>query len=103
MGRPGYDQFLSEIGALMPKTAGIRRLGSAALDLAWVASGRVDGFWERALSPWDMAAGVLLVREAGGRVTGIGGKDDMLETGAIVAGNEPIHGALLTTLKAARG
>jgi myo-inositol-1(or 4)-monophosphatase len=98
MGRDGHDQFLGEMGGLMAKTAGIRRCGSAALDLAWVASGRFDGFWERGLSPWDMAAGIVIVREAGGRVTGISGNDDMLDSGAIVAGNEPIHAALLADL-----
>jgi myo-inositol-1(or 4)-monophosphatase len=93
-------RFVGEFDALMGKTSGVRRCGSAAMDLAWVASGRFDGFWERGLSPWDIAAGVLLVREAGGRVTGTGGKDDMLETGNIVAGNETIHGALLASLGA---
>ena len=102
MGKEGHDQFLGEMGDLMTKTAGIRRCGSAALDLAWVASGRFDGFWERGLSPWDMAAGIVLVREAGGRATGISGNDDMLESGAIVAGNETVHAALLDRLGKAR-
>jgi myo-inositol-1(or 4)-monophosphatase len=102
MGKDGHDQFLGEMGGLMTKTAGIRRCGSAALDLAWVASGRFDGFWERGLSPWDMAAGIVIVREAGGRVTGTSGNDDMLDSGAIVAGNEPIHAALLAELGKAK-
>ena len=75
----------------MPEVAGIRRFGAAALDLAWVAAGRFDGFWERGLSPWDMAAGILLIREAGGYVTDLDGGEAMLETGDIVAGNEAIH------------
>jgi myo-inositol-1(or 4)-monophosphatase len=102
IGREGHSQFLAELRALMAKTAGVRRMGSAATDLAWVASGRLDGFWERSLSPWDIAAGLLLVREAGGRVTGISGNDDMMDTGAIVAGNEAIHGMLLRELAAAK-
>jgi myo-inositol-1(or 4)-monophosphatase len=85
----------------MPKVAGIRRFGSAATDLAWVASGRVDGYWDNGLSAWDIAAGVLIVEEAGGLVSGASGNDDMLASGAIVAGNEAIHAALLTSLKAA--
>ena len=102
MGKDGHGQFLAEMGTMMGATAGIRRCGSAALDLAWVASGRFDGFWERGLQPWDMAAGIVIVREAGGRVTGAGGKDDMLTTGAVVAGNETIHAALLDGLAASR-
>ncbi|MFP5469138.1 MAG: inositol monophosphatase family protein, partial [Alphaproteobacteria bacterium] len=66
--RPGHDRFLQEMAALMPEVAGIRRLGSAALDLAFVAAGKFDGFWESHLKPWDIAAGILLVREAGGFV-----------------------------------
>ncbi len=102
MGKEGHDQFVAEMGDLMARTAGIRRCGAAALDLAWVASGRFDGFWERGLSPWDMAAGIVLVREAGGRATGITGNDDMLDSGAIVAGNEVVHAALLDRLGKAR-
>ena len=74
---------------MTPVCAGIRRYGSAALDLAWVAAGRFDGFWERDLKPWDIAAGVVLVREAGGMVAEIDG-GDMLQTGSIMAGNEDI-------------
>jgi myo-inositol-1(or 4)-monophosphatase len=86
------------------KVAGLRRFGSAALDLAWIAAGRLDGYWERDLSPWDMAAGELLVREAGGFVTDLDGNDAMLSKGHILAGNETIHRELLRLLKqAARG
>jgi myo-inositol-1(or 4)-monophosphatase len=102
VGREGHNQFLAELRVMMAKTAGVRRLGSAATDLAWVASGRLDAFWERNLSPWDMAAGMLLIREAGGRATGIAGKDDAMETGHIAAGNETIHAALLRELAAAK-
>jgi myo-inositol-1(or 4)-monophosphatase len=82
----------------MPEVAGIRRFGAAALDLAWVAAGRFDGFWERGLSPWDMAAGLLLLREAGGFATDLDGGDGILDSGHIVAGNEAIHRQLLALL-----
>lgn len=85
--------FARTLGALMPQTAGIRRFGAAALDLAWVAAGRYDGFWELGLQPWDMAAGMLLVREAGGFATDAGDGDPR-ETRAIVAANSHLHAAL---------
>jgi myo-inositol-1(or 4)-monophosphatase len=86
------------------KVAGLRRFGAAALDLAWTAAGRLDGFWERNLSPWDMAAGTLMVREAGGFVTDLDGQDAMFSKGDILAGNESIHAELLRLLKkAAKG
>ena len=78
--------FARTLGVLMPQVAGIRRFGAAALDLAWVAAGRYDGFWELGLKRWDMAAGVLLVREAGGFVTDPSGKDPR-DTGEVVAAN----------------
>ena len=86
----------------MAKTAGVRRNGAAALDLAWVASGRFDGFWERGLSPWDIAAGIVILREAGGLVTDFDGGGEMLKTGALIAGNEPIQAALVAGFKGAR-
>ncbi len=95
----GHDTFMEELARIMPKTAGIRRCGAAAIDLAWVASGRFDGFWERKLSPWDMAAGALMVREAGGFVSDAEGNDKFLDTGEIVAGNQMVHKALLTLIK----
>ncbi|MYZ48116.1 inositol monophosphatase family protein [Propylenella binzhouense] len=98
-GRGDHQRFLQELAKLMPTVAGVRRTGAAALDLAWVAAGRFDGFWERALSPWDMAAGVLLIREAGGFVSDLSGGDAMLEKGDIVAGNELIHRQLLAALR----
>jgi myo-inositol-1(or 4)-monophosphatase len=88
--------------AVQDKVAGMRRFGAAALDLAWVAAGRIDAYWERNLSPWDMAAGIALVREAGGFTTDLDGRDDMLKTGGILAGNEDIHRELLQVLKQAR-
>ena len=79
----------------------MRRFGAAALDLAFVAAGRFDGYWERTLSAWDMAAGALLVREAGGYVTDLDGGDAMLSKGHIIAGNETVHRELLRIIKAA--
>src|SRR5262249_1401013 len=78
-----------------------RRFGAAALDLAWVAAGRLDAYWERSLSPWDMAAGIALVREAGGFTTDLAGRDAMLKTGGILAGNADSHRDLLKVLKQA--
>jgi myo-inositol-1(or 4)-monophosphatase len=100
-GKTGHDLFLKELQAVMASTAGVRRSGAAALDLAWVAAGRFDGFWERALRPWDLAAGIVILREAGGYITDTEGKDRMLDTGGVVAGNEAIHRKLLKLLKTA--
>jgi myo-inositol-1(or 4)-monophosphatase len=91
----------SEHIAVQEKVAGLRRFGAAALDLAWVAAGRLDAYWERSLSPWDMAAGIALVREAGGFVTDLDGREDMLKTGGIIAGTDALHRELLRTLKEA--
>jgi myo-inositol-1(or 4)-monophosphatase len=82
--------FSRTLTRLMPQVAGIRRFGSAALDLAWVAAGRYDGYWELGIKPWDMAAGLLLVREAGGYATDVG-QGDPRETGDVVAGNPHLH------------
>jgi myo-inositol-1(or 4)-monophosphatase len=90
-----------EMAAVQERVAGLRRFGSAALDLAWIAAGRFDGYWERGLSPWDVAAGILLVREAGGFVTDLDGSDAMLAKGDIIAGNETIHRELLHLLQGA--
>jgi len=100
-GRPEHTRFLTEMAAFMEQVAGIRRFGSAALDLAYVAAGRYDGFWEGHLSPWDMAAGLLLVREAGGFVTDLSGKRQIFETGGILAANPEIHAPMLGVLEAA--
>ncbi len=75
-GRDGLPEMIGDLGRVLPRTAGVRRMGAAALDLAYVAAGRYDGFWERALRPWDIAAGLILVREAGGRVGIVGDKQD---------------------------
>ncbi len=86
-----HGRALKEMRHVMGEVAGIRRAGAAALDLAWVASGRLDAFWENGLHPWDMAAGILLVREAGGFVSDGNGKDNMFESRSIIAGNEFTH------------
>jgi myo-inositol-1(or 4)-monophosphatase len=101
LGRGDLALGLKELGAVQDKVAGLRRFGAAALDLAFVAAGRLDGYWERNISPWDIAAGLLIVREAGGFVTDIDGKDAMFSTHHIVAGNETIQRELQTLLKAA--
>ncbi len=93
------DTYLGMFRALVTETAGIRRPGSAALDFAYVAAGRIDGFWELGLAPWDFAAGALLVREAGGVVSDIAGGERELETGNVVAGGIKVHGALLSALQ----
>lgn len=85
------DLYLRQLRRLMPVISGVRRAGSAALDLSDVARGRFDGFWELFLNPWDLAAGVLLVREAGGRVTDLDGRDARLTGGPIVASNGILH------------
>jgi myo-inositol-1(or 4)-monophosphatase len=99
-GRGDHPRYMKELAAVLPEVAGIRRCGAAALDLAWVAAGRFDAFWERDLSPWDMAAGLLLIREAGGFVTDLDGGDHILERGHVVAGNESMHRQLLGLLRA---
>jgi len=91
LGHGDYARFEKILRAVAPQVAGIRRFGSAALDLAWVAAGRFDGFWEEDLQPWDIAAGILLVREAGGYVTDFRGGDQALEKGQIVAASDQLH------------
>ena len=95
------DRYSRQFIAVSRETAGIRRAGSAALDLADVACGRFDGFWELDLAPWDIAAGILLVREAGGTVTAWGGTTRDISADPVVAGNPDIHPWLLQTLHAA--
>jgi len=101
MGRPGHGQFLKELHQISQRVSGVRRFGYAALDLAYVAAGRFDGFWERGLKPWDVAAGVLLVTEAGGTVTAADGKDFVLEEGSVLASNAELHPLVLERLRAA--
>jgi len=98
-GRPGPEKFVAELNPIMHEVAGVRRFGAAALDLAWVAAGRFDAFWERALAPWDVAAGIVLVREAGGLVSDLASGQDMLANGHILASNGNLHGPLLKILK----
>jgi myo-inositol-1(or 4)-monophosphatase len=100
-GRGDSALFRRELGTVQERVAGLRRTGAAALDIAWVAAGRFDGFWERDLSAWDLAAGLVILREAGGYATDIEGGDAILDTGSIIAGNEDIQRALLALLRAA--
>ncbi len=91
------DGFLATMdGMLREQTSGIRRLGSAALDLAYVAAGRYDGYWEAGLKPWDICAGILLVQEAGGFTSDLQGKHTSLVSGDILAGNARVHADMLT-------
>ena len=95
LGRGNHGKFLVELRHVMGEAAGIRRMGAAALDLAYVAAGRLDGFWEVELSPWDVAAGLVLIREAGGFISDMKGSTNIFESRSVVAGNEHIHKALL--------
>lgn len=94
-------EYLKQFDRVMRHTSGVRRAGSAALDLSAVACGRFDGFWELDLAPWDVAAGVLLAREAGGVVTDLAGKDAGINFGPFVAGNPTIHSWLLDAVRTA--
>lgn len=98
---PQHPRFKAELAAVMARVANVRRLGAASLDLASVAAGRYDGYWERGLQSWDMAAGLVLVREAGGYVTDLDGGAAMLERGSVLAGNEYIHRGLGDILRKA--
>jgi myo-inositol-1(or 4)-monophosphatase len=98
LGRGHHGKALVDLRNVMGEVSGIRRMGAASLDLAYVAAGRFDGYWEDGLAAWDMAAGILLVREAGGFASDRNGGQDILEGGSIVSGNEQIHKALLKTL-----
>ncbi|MCU0789988.1 MAG: inositol monophosphatase [Nitratireductor sp.] len=100
LGRRNHSVFLEQQRKIMLQVSGVRRMGAAALDLAFVASGRFDGFWESGLMAWDMAAGIILIREAGGFVSDLAGGQDMFDSGEIAAGNEIIHGKLLETIRA---
>ena len=100
-GRPGHGQFLKELHQVSQRVAGVRRFGSAALDLAYVAAGRFDGFWERGLKPWDTAAGSLLITEAGGTITAVDGETFSLTEGSVLAASSELHPLILERLKAA--
>src|SRR5246127_1458091 len=99
IGRGDHALALKEMAILQDKIAGFRRFGAAALDMAFVAAGRLDGFWERNLQPWDMAAGQIIVREAGGIVSGITGQDDAPQNGKVFCGNEFAHAELVKIFK----
>ena len=94
-----HAEFQKQLGTIMSVSSGVRRNGAAALDLAWVAAGRLDGFWEKGLSLWDIAAGVLLVREAGGFISDFASRDRALDSGDVVAANPSIHGELIRKLR----
>ena len=98
-GKPGKAAWMAEADTMMQEVAGLRRSGSAALDLCWVAAGRYDAYWERGLKPWDIAAGMLIVREAGGIVTDADGRDkNIFDAGSVLAGNPIVHKALVGLL-----
>jgi myo-inositol-1(or 4)-monophosphatase len=100
-GKEGHNRFLDQLKAVMAVSAGVRRCGSAALDIAYVAAGRFDGFWESGLNPWDMAAGIVLVREAGGLVSDLAGGTAMMASGDILAANGALHRPLAKVLEQA--
>jgi myo-inositol-1(or 4)-monophosphatase len=100
IGKGGHGQFLRELAAVMPRFANVRRLGSAALDIAYVAAGRLDGYWERGLNTWDFAAGSVLIREAGGTFGTLDGKQ-VTSAKDVICGNEACEQALRAALKTA--
>lgn len=101
-GRPEHEQFLRELPILMEQVAGVRRFGAASLDLAYVAAGRCDAYYERNIKPWDMAAGLILVREAGGYVSDCDGGNDPMKTGNVAVGNAHLLQPLLKILQNAK-
>lgn len=96
------DTYLAIFKEMIKRSAGVRRPGAASLDLAWVACGRIDGFWEFGLSPWDMAAGALLILEAGGLVSDLSGDSNYLQTGNIIGGTPKVFNQLLQTIQPLR-
>lgn len=98
--RRDMAEAIADLARLLPVCAGVRRWGAAALDLAYVAAGRYDGFWERSLNAWDVAAGVLLVREAGGLVSGVAKDSDPLVSGDVLAAAEPIFDSFAKVIRA---
>jgi myo-inositol-1(or 4)-monophosphatase len=99
LGRPGHARAMAETTAILAVSSGMRRFGAAALDMAWTAAGRFDGFWEHGLHLWDTAAGIVLVREAGGIVSDFHGRTDALKGDEIVCANEHLHPQLLKLLR----
>ena len=102
-GRPGHTEFLKQLHQLAPRVAGIRRYGAAALDMAYVAAGRFDGYWERGIKAWDVAAGSLLITEAGGTVSGMDGSPFDAHAGHVCCANLDLQPLILERLKAAEG
>ena len=99
IGRGDLELSRQEMTEVQNKVAGLRRFGAASLDMAFIAAGRLDGYWERNLQPWDIAAGQIMVREAGGIVSGMEGDDDPLKTGHVICGNEFVQAELVKILK----
>src|SRR5437870_11018676 len=97
--RADREGYIDTLTAVMGATSGVRRMGAAALDLAYVAAGRFDGFWEYGLFPWDIAAGLLLVREAGGFVSDLAGGQTMMTSGDVLAANGHLHLPLAALLR----
>ena len=98
-GQPHHGEFLAQLQAVMPEVAGVRRYGAASLDLAYVAAGRFDGYWENGLKPWDLAAGQILVQEAGGFVTDFSGRPNAMVSGDVLSCNPHIHRRLLRLIR----
>tara|TARA_R110002110_G_scaffold229241_1_gene444677 strand:- start:9305 stop:10075 length:771 start_codon:yes stop_codon:yes gene_type:complete len=101
IGRKNHGVFSQQLAEIMPQVAGVRRTGSCAIDMAFVAAGRFDAYWESGLNAWDLAAGIILVREAGGTITDLNNKSDILGTGSVLATNETLHRPLMNILKKA--
>ncbi len=101
IGKPNHPLFLKELGAVMARFQNVRRMGSAALDIAYVAAGRLDAFWERGLNSWDFAAGAVIVREAGGTFGALDGHEDLALAKDVLCGNEMAEGAMRAALKTA--
>ncbi len=101
IGWKNHGIFSRQLAEIMPQVAGVRRTGSCAIDLAFVAAGRFDAYWESGLNPWDLAAGIILVREAGGTVTDLTNGSDILGKGSVLATNESLHRPLMTIIKKA--
>ncbi len=102
IGKGDHGVFMKELSAVMGHVGGMRRFGAAALDLAYVACGRLDAYWERGVNSWDVSAGMLLIREAGGYLSDVDGGTDPLNAGSIACGNETLHRELLKLLKSAK-
>ncbi len=98
-GRADLPDTLQDLARILPATAGVRRWGAASLDLAFTAAGRYDGFWERRLKPWDMAAGLLLVKEAGGLITSVYKDGNPMEDGSVIASNEPVFNQFVKIIR----